>query len=184
MTRVMRAAVGVALWFSSSVNVFAATVTATATVNATVPAMSNFSLTTDAGSAATDPLVINFDTLDSTDMTGGSPNFEYAPKRSITGKNWHVANIASNTPFTLTAQVTGTIGGQPAANVLSVFCGGLFINGTNSGWASTNWEPLQGFSRTRTSGASGSASFNYRLDVTGVQPGTSSASVVYTLTTQ
>ena len=169
---------------------WAATSTATATVAANVPARAELSLTRDTGSVtrySASQLV--FDRYDDQDgQPDGSPNYMYAPYRSDTGKNWHVASIIANgASMTLTAAVSGTVGSTPLASILSTFCGGLFdANGTPgvplSGTKSTIWEPINGFTRTLNRPFIGTAPFNYRLNVTGLTAGTYSGQVTFTLT--
>ena len=169
-----------------------ATVTATATVSATLTSRTTLSLQRDTTSSVTrfSASQVVFDRYDDQDPGVTNPNsgFMYAPYRSEVLKNWHIARIFSNgTTMTLSATVTGTVGGQPIANRINVFCGGFFDSSLPTGsppidgTASEDWEALQGFSRTLSRGFAGVVPFNYRLNVSGVSAGTFTGSVTYTL---
>lgn len=179
--------VGLAIMLSlGSDNLWAATSTAAATVNATVPARATLALVTDINSVAVSAGTVKFDKYDDVDIPGGSPSFMYAPYRSLVGKNWHLASMVANgTSLTLTAAVSGTVGPKNLADVLSVFFGGFCDgNGDCSAGKSTTWEQLSTFSRTKTGAYAGSAPLNYRLDVSGVPSSSTpfTGSVTYTLT--
>ena len=167
--------------------------TAGATVQADIPGRAQLQLETDNNSAAADANVIVLNTYDDVDfgigdpndpLDDGSPDFMYAPKRSILGKNWHIARILVNQPSVLTGDVIGTVDGQPLANKLNVFVGGFFpADGGASFGKSADWENLGGFSRQLNNGFIGVASFNYRLDVKGLKSGNFNGTLTYTLST-
>ena len=163
----------------------AATDTAQAAVTINIAPQAVVDLVTSTNSAATSPTVIAFDTLDSADMPNGSSSFAYAPKRSILNKNWHEAKIFSNgAGMTLTANVTGTVGGQPLANVLDVFFGGFFHEQFgDQGGKSGDWELASTFTRQFNQPFSGVAPLNYRLRTSQLTGGQASGSVTYTLAT-
>lgn len=158
-------------------------------VSATVPLRAEISIIRDAnsvtrGTATGVPVV--FDRYDDQDgQTDGSAFFMYAPYRSETNQNWHLANIVANgSSMDLTASVTGTAGGADLADILDVFCGGFFepVPPPNSkGGASTDWELLNGFSRHYDEPIIATAPFNYRLRLQGVAAGTHSGNITYTL---
>lgn len=167
--------------------VVAETDTATVTVTATVPSRVNLAITRAANSSTRGSAdQILFDLLDSEDAGVTNPNagFMYAPYRSEIGKNWHLANIQANgSSMTLTADVTGTAGPRPLAEVLDTFFGGLFASdGSDKGGKSSDWELLDTFARTLNEPFSGEAPFNYRLRLAGVPAGTYGGTVTYTLT--
>lgn len=166
--------------------VWAATTTATSSVTASIPARAELTVTRDTNSvtrgSASD---IVFDRYDDQDgQPDGNANFMYAPYRSETGKNWHIAKIVSNgSTMTLSADVSGTIGGAPAASVLEVFFGGLFhSNGSDKGGKSGDWENLDTFTRTLNESFNGVGPFNYRLKASDVSSGSYAAQITYTLT--
>lgn len=159
----------------------------TATVTANVPIRAELALIRDTGSVTRGSVSsILFDKYDDKDVPGGSAIHMYAPYRSETGKNWHVAQIIGNgTTMTLGATVTGAAGTTPLANIMDTFFGGFFrIDGSNAGGASGDWELLNGFTRTLNEPFVGSAPFNYRLRLFLV-PGSSTpytGQVTFTLT--
>ena len=132
-----------------------------ASVSATVLIRAELSLIKDINSVSTSAGTITFSTYDDKDVVGGSPIHMYAPLRSLTGKNWHVASIVANgTTSTLTADVTGT----QLINNMDLYLGGFFrTDNTSAGGASTDWELANTFSRTITGPFAGTAPFNYRL---------------------
>ena len=134
---------------------------AVANVSATVAIRAEISLIKDANSVSTSAGTITFSTYDDKDMTGGSPIHMYAPIRSLTGKNWHVASIVANgTTSTLQADVTGV----QLVNNMDVFFGGFFrTDGSSAGGASGDWELANTFTRTMTGPFAGTAPLNYRL---------------------
>ncbi len=171
--------------------VWAATTTATVTVSANIPSRAELKLERDPNSVArfaASQLV--FDRVDDQDpgVAGPNANFMYAPYRSETGKNWHVVRILSNASrLTLTASVTGSAGGGSLADILNVFSGGFFAEGSSSplsGTKSGDWEPLNGFTRNVEQAFTGTVPMNYRLDIAGIGAGTYSGNITYTLTTQ
>lgn len=166
--------------------------TATATVTATVPSRAEITLQKDTKSSvarfAANQIV--FDRPDDQDgQNDGSASFMYAPYRSETNKNWHVARINANgSSMTLSAAVTGTAGTTPLANILKVFVGGFFPDdesgGQNGlpGTKSSNWESLNGYQKTLNQSFVGIVPFNYQLNIGSVAGGTYTGTVTYTLT--
>ncbi len=190
--RALRTSVAVAIAVvSTAAPAWAATITANASVQAVVPDSTAFTLEKDAATSvprfAADQIV--FDRVDNQDpgVTGPSPDFMYAPYRSETGMNWHIGRInATGSSMTLSADVTGTAGSTPLANILSTFCGGFFpANGPPGvaipGTPSTDWENLNTFTRTLNQSFSGVTSFNYRLSIAGIPAGTYNGQVTYTM---
>ncbi len=163
---------------------WAATATAAASVTATIPARTSLALALDSSSAGTSATVVKFDKYDDVDMTGGSPSLMYAPYRSLTNKNWHVASIIANgTSLTFSAAVSGTVGGKNLADVLKVFFGG-FCNADNSSCPNkyTDYKQLSKLNETLTGAYSGNAPLTYQLDVSGVTSGTfATGNITYTL---
>lgn len=172
----------------SPASAWAETSTATTAVSANVPARASLALTRDSNSVtrfSASQLV--FDRYDDQDgQTDGNSGFMYAPYRSETGKNWHVTDmIANGSTMTLSATATGTVGPTPLADVLKLWCGGFFAAGAITpldGTESTAWEKADGFTRTVNQTFTGTAPFNYQLNVSGVTSGTYSGSVTFTLT--
>lgn len=169
-----------------SLPAWGATSAATATTSATVTQRADITLARDSGSVSRGSASqILFDRYDDQDVTDGSGSFMYAPYRSETGGNWHVAKMFANgASMSLSADVSGTIGSDPLANRLSLFCGGFFPSsggGAVSGTASSDWESTDSFSRTLNQSFVGTAPFNYRLDVQGVPSGAYTGTVTYTL---
>ena len=163
---------------------WAATATAVVTISATVPAVSSFAVQKGTNSACPTPGAVSFTKLDSADVTGGSSDFIYAPLRSVQNANCYELAIDSNLGSnTISATVTGTAGTLPLSGLLSTFWGGCFkSDGTNAGQASTTWETTQGFTRTYLGGLTGVCSVNHRLTVKGLQPGSYTGTVTWTLT--
>ena len=168
---------------------WAETSTATATVAATIAPRAEATLTRDDGSVirySAGQLV--FDRVDDQDgQADGSAGFMYAPYRSETGKNWHVVNIVANgSSMTLSAAVTGTAGSTPLANILKTYCGGFYSSGNStpiSGTRSTGWETLNGFTRTLLNQPfTGTAPFNYQLNIAALGAGSYAGQVTFTLT--
>lgn len=184
------------MWVVAQPGAWAATQSATASVSASVPARAEVALARDTnsvGRGSAGGLV--FDKYDDQDMTAdpnASSGFMYAPYRSETGKNWHVAKIVANgSSLTLTVTATGTVGAAQVADRLKVWCGGFFLPGevgvTGSaiaGTASTAWESLagSGFSRNLSQAFNGTASFNYQLNVADISAGTYNGTLTFTLT--
>lgn len=171
-------------------SLWALTSTANVTLSAAVPSRASVTLARDVNSVTRfSASQVVFDRVDDQDpgVTNPNPGFMYAPYRSETGKNWHLASILANgTSLTLTASVSGTVGSTPLANVLSVFCGGFFAAGASTpvaGTVSPDWEPLSGFTRTLSQPFTGTVPFNYRLSIAGAPAGTYAGSITYTLTT-
>jgi hypothetical protein len=174
----------------ASVQAFAGTATATATVTASVPSITTVSLARDLTGSVTrgSATTILFDKLDSQDGSGGDAGLMYAPYRTAeNGKNWHIAKVAANgSTLTLAVAVSGTVGGQPLANLLKLYCGGFFLTGSPtfiSGTNSTDWEFASGWQRTLTQAFIGTVPFNYQLNVSAIGAGSYSGSVTFTLTT-
>ena len=111
-----------------------------AQVSATVPVRAEITLIKDLNSISTAAGTITFSTFDDKDMVGGSPIHMYAPVRSLTGKNWHVANIVANgATTTLTADVTGGTAAVQLLNIMDLFFGGFFrTDGTSAGGTSVD----------------------------------------------
>ena len=174
---------------SSPLSVWAVTSTANATVSATVTQRASVTLMRDVNSVTRFSAgTVVFDRMDDQDgaVTNPNPGFMYAPYRSETGKNWHLASILANgSSLTLTANVSGTVGSTPLANVISVFCGGFFVASATTpiaGTPSSDWEPLNAFTRTVNQPFTGTVPFNYRLNISGAPAGTYAGSITYTLT--
>ncbi len=137
-----------------------------ASVSANVTLRAELSLVRDTASVTRGSVgSILFDKYDDKDMPGGSPIHMYAPYRSESGKNWHLASIIANgSTMTLSAAVTGNAGTTPLANIIDVFFGGFFrTDGSSAGGASGDWELLNGFTRTLNQPFAGTAPLNYRL---------------------
>ena len=170
----------------------AATQQAAATVSATVPSRSDVALARDASSVTRgSPSQLVFDRYDDQDgQSDGNPGFMYAPYRSETSKNWHIARIAANgSSLTLTVTTTGTIGSSPIADRLKIFCGGFFAAGATDPIAGTKtpentWDSLagSGFSRSLSQSFNGTVPFSYQLNVSGISSGTYAGTVTFTLT--
>ncbi len=190
MNRTRLARLSLAIIFALNASpVWAATSTANATVSAQVPLRAELTLTRDTNSDTVgSPTQIIFQTPDDKDSGVAQPNanFMYAPIRSKTGKNYHLASIIANgSSMTLTADVTGTAGGKQLSQILSTFCGGFFTTGSSqpvAGTKSNDWEPLDTFQRSLNQPFSGIVPFNYRLDISTVGAGTYSGTVTFTLT--
>lgn len=167
---------------------YAATATATTSVSATVPSVTTISLIRDTNSTQRGSATqILFDRRDDQDMPGGNAGYMYAPYRSETGKNWHVASISTNgSSLILKASVAGTVGTIPLANILNLWCGGFFSAGSSTpipGTPSTNWEVANGWQRNLSQPFTGSVPFNYQLNISGVLAGGPySGTVTFTLT--
>ncbi len=168
----------------------AATTQSVASVSASVPARADVALARDANSVSRGSASqLVFDKYDDKDVTDGSTGFMYAPYRSETGKNWHVAQLAANgSSLTLTVTATGTVGSSPIADRLKVWCGGFWPATTGasvvSGTTSTQWESLSGsgFSRSLSQSFNGTVPFSYQLDITGISSGSYTGTVTFTLT--
>ena len=143
-----------------------ASVTANVTLRAELSLIRDVNSVSSPGSATS----VVFDQYDDKDVAGGSPIHMYAPHRSLTGKNWHLASIIANgSTMTLSASVTGGAGPVQLANIMDVFFGGFFRrDGSSAGGASGDWELLNTFTRTLNEPFAGSAPFNYRLRLLGV----------------
>jgi len=167
---------------------WAETVSQSATVTANVTPRAELALTRDDNSVTrfTASEVV-FDRVDDQDgQADGDANFMYAPYRSETGKNWHLAQILSNgSTMTLTASVAGVAGTVPLADIMNVFFGGFFnSHGGFSGGTSGDWELLDTFSRTLNQPFTGVAPLNYQLLI-GTVPSSASpytGNITYTLT--
>jgi len=168
------------LWLEPA---WVATATDTATVRASISRTVDIELDTDDNSVATNARTIIFDKLDSDDMSNGNSGYMYAPYRSRTGKNWHVAVILANGSTSLTLKIDGTISGI-SKDKFKIWCGGFFPPGGStpiSGTVSTDWETMP-FTRKVSGPFIGSASFNYQLNIAGVTGGTThTGSITYTL---
>lgn len=178
----LRVGVGfVVVLMSRVATVGAATDAASATVSATIPLRAELELTRDANSVTrfTAEQVV-FDRVDDQDgLPDGNPLFMYAPYRSETGKNWHLADIAANgASMELTADVTGTAGPKDLKDILDLFFGGFFgSDGSQKGGTSGDWEPVDSFSRILNEPFIGVAPLNYRLRLSGVPAGTYNGTV-------
>ncbi len=161
----------------SPVSAWAATATATATVSVTVASVCSISLSRDTNSSVTrgSATTILFDKRDDQDMSGGDAGYMYAPYRSETGKNWHLASISANGSTTgLSASVTGDIGTTPIANILKLWCGGFYTPSSSTpitGTPSTDWEWANGWQRTLSSPFIGTVSFSYQLNISEIAAG-------------
>lgn len=175
---------------------FAETSTATATVTASVPSVTLVSLARDTNSASRGSAVqILFDKLDSADMSGGNDGYMYAPYRSETNMNWHIAQVVANgATMVLSMTTDGSVGTTPLSSVLKVWCGGFFtpgattpITGTASadktGQPGSGWEYANGFQRSLSQPFVGTVPFNYQLNVSGLASGSYSGGITITLTT-
>lgn len=168
----------------------AATQSSTASVSATVPSRADVTLSRDTNSTSRGSAgQLVFDKYDDKDVSEGSTGFMYAPYRSETGKNWHVAQIAANgSSLTLTVTATGTVGAASVADRLKIWCGGFWpaTQGAAvvSGTTSSDWESLagSGFSRSLSQSFNGTVPFSYQLDVTGISSGSYNGTVTFTLT--
>ncbi len=189
MKKVLYSVLAVLFTFALVTPAMAGTSTATATVSATVPAVTLVSLTRDTGSVTRGTATqIVFDKLDSQDtVSNGDAGYMYAPYRSETGKNWHVASIVANgSTMVLSMSVTGTVGTTPLSSLLYVWTGGFFTPGATtaiSGTPSTAWEYASGWQRSLSQPFTGTVPFNYRLTVSGVSAGSYTGSITLTLTT-
>ena len=184
------AAVGLALAGSPAFS-WAATDTTPLTLTATITAVADTEAQRDTNSVSrgtsTQVLFDRYDHLDP-GVTSPNPGFMYAPYRSETGKNWHILSVIANgATYTLTADVGHTAVGSTFMDVImDVFCGGFFPSDGGpvvSGTASSDWELLDTFSRTKSGTFVGTAPMNYRLRVSGIAAGSYSGSITYTLTT-
>lgn len=167
---------------------YAATATATASVSATVASVTTVSLIRDTNSVTRGSVTqILFDKRDDQDMTGGNAGYMYAPYRSETGKNWHLASVAANgSNVALGTSVTGSLGATPLANVLKLWCGGFFTPGSSTpitGTNSTDWEWANGWQRSLSQPFTGTVPFNYQLNITDIPAGGPyTGTVTFTLT--
>jgi hypothetical protein len=180
-------AIAFLLVFSAAFS-WAAIDTATATVSAILTAVADVNLDRDTNSVTRGSASqVVFDKTDDKDMTGGDAGYMYAPYRSETGKNWHVAKITANgSNMVLSASVSGTLGSKSLSDILKVWCGGFFTPGATTpitGTASTEWEYLNGWQRSLNKPFTGSVSFNYQLNISEVGAGTYSGNITFTLTT-
>lgn len=210
LRRVARSALSVALAMSST-PVWAGTQIQTVSVSATVPSVSSFTLrtTNTDGTVSNSKGVANqvrFDRVDSADQVSGSDAFMYAPYRSQTNSNWHVADIKANgNSLTLSADVSGTVGNKPLAQVLYVWVGGFFETGSKvpiSGTATQgdpgedgkcpadnnsdpdcddDWWLLDTYQQNLPRAFIGEVPFNYRLNISGIPAGTYTGQITYTL---
>lgn len=180
---------------------WAATQTQVVSVSATVPSRTVFSvrkglpngLGQGGSSTRGSPSQVIFDRFDDQDQVGGSPSDMYAPYRSETGKNWHVADIRVNgSSLTLSADVSGTVGNVPLANVLYVWCGGFFESGSTTPIPGTanvddgnpttdDWRLLDSYQQTLNRSFIGEVPFNYRLSASGIPAGVYVGTITYTL---
>lgn len=166
----------------------AAEAVVTASVSASVLEVVELELMRDGNSVDRGvPTQIVFDRYDDQDPGVSDPDvrYMYAPYRSERGNNWHILRILTNGPsMTLSASVTGAVGDRSMTERLRAFCGGFFAAGAGtplSGTASTDWELLDGFSRSVNQPFEGVVPFSYRLEVSGVRAGRYSGTVTYTL---
>ncbi len=157
--------------------------TAVATVSATITAVESVAYTRDVNSVTRGSATqLIFDKRDDDDMTGGDAGFMYAPYRSETGANWHVASIAANGSsmvLSLGVNLTGI-----DASKLKVWCGGFFPPGATNpitGTASTDWEFANGWQRSLSQPFVGTSSFGYQLNISDVVAGTYAGTLTLTL---
>ena len=185
---VRAAIVTMAAWSWASASAWALSDTASVTVSADLPQRAEVDMIRDINSVGRGSTqTVLFDKTDDKDQTTGDSNFMYAPYRSETGKNWHLAQIVSNgKKMTLTSSVTGTVAGTTELkDILDVFFGGFFeSDGNSKGGKSGDWELLNTFKRELQEPFTGSAPFNYRLRLKGVPTGTYSGSITYTLVSE
>ena len=156
-------------------------------ISAVMPLRAELAIARDGGSVGRgSPATVLFDKYDDQDgQPDGSPLFMYAPYRSEAGKNWHVVKVIANgSTMTLTADVTGTAGAKPLAEILDVFTSGFFepFPPPNfKGGASTDWELLDTFERKFDEPLTASAPMSFRLRLRGVVAGTHAGTITYTL---
>ncbi len=162
-------------------------VTASATVNVTVPATVSITLQKGANSDCVSPDLITFTTLDSTDRAGGDGEKMYAPLISRGGKNWHETNmVATGTNNTLTITVTTdpSIGTKKLSDILYVYCGGWWKqDSTMVANTIKDWGLAKVYSQTVAQSFVGTSNFKYYLNVAGVPGGTTtySGGITFTL---
>ena len=179
--------IGLVVMSVPSVPSWALTDTENVGVSAIIPLRSEISIIRDANSVTRGSLsTVLLNRYDDQDgQPDGNALFMYAPYRSETGKNWHLASIIANgSTMTLSADVTGSAGTTPLADILDVFCGGFFepfLPPNEKGGKSTDWELLDTFERSFNEPLTATAPFNYRLRLRGVVAGTHSGAVIYTL---
>lgn len=182
------AVVTLAAWSLTSASSWALSDTASVTVSADLPQRAEVDMIRDVNSVGRGSTqTVLFDKTDDKDQPDGDSNFMYAPYRSETGKNWHLAKITSNgTKMTLTSSVTGAVNGTTELkDILDVFCGGFFeADGNDKGGKSGDWELLNTFKRDLQEPFTGSTPFSYRLRLRGVPSGTYNGSITYTLVSE
>lgn len=160
-----------------------ATSTATASFSAIVPSTLSLSLAKQTNSACTNPEQVVFDKLDSNDVASGDPGYMYAPYRSLSGKNWHVAKMTANSSGTLTLKVDATLTGI-SKDKLKVWFGGFYNSGSSTaipGTTSSDWEAI-GSTKSVTGPFVGECPLSYQLYVADVAAGTYSGTITITLT--
>ena len=156
-------------------------------VSAIMPLRAEMAIVRDAGSVGRGSAgTVVFDKYDDKDgQADGNPLFMYAPYRSEAGKNWHLVSlIANGSTMTLSADVTGSAGAKPLAEILDVFTSGFFepFPPPNfKGGASTDWELLDTFERKFDEPLTATAPMSYRLRLRGVVAGTHSGTITFTL---
>ena len=158
--------------------------TAVATVSATITSVESVEFDRDTNSVTRGSATqLIFDRRDDDDVPNGDAGYMYAPYRSETGKNWHIAAIAANGSsmvLSLGVNLTGI-----DASKLKVWCGGFFPPGATdpiTGTASTDWEFANGWQRSLNQPFVGTASFNYQLNISDVVAGTYAGTLTLTLT--
>jgi hypothetical protein len=128
----------------------------------------------------TNPEFTVFDDVDQ--PTDGTPFAMYSPPRSV-GGNCHIIKMLSNTAeFTLTADVTGTVGSTALAEKLDLWFSGFWGQNGLSGGQSTQWELASDFSRVFDNTFFGESGINYRLRLDDVPaPAQVNGQVTYTM---
>jgi hypothetical protein len=149
-----------------------------ASVSVTIRSITSIALSRDDNSVTRGRKdLIVFDRLDSDDgQANGNPSLMYAPYRSEGGLNWHILEIIANgRNMTLSVACSGNVGPEPLADILKLWCGGLYELGSKTPISKTpseDWEWANGWERSFTNrGFIGIAPFNYQLNVMHVPAG-------------
>jgi len=136
--------------------------------------------------------VIIFDKTDFEDRgKDGNPIQMYAPyvTESSAGQNWHILDILSTTGLNITAQVTGTVGGKPLADIMQFYCDKFYgfdpqqnFDPCSSDQGDAKWHYLNGWTWQSSSPFVGTTPLNYRLLILGVNAGQYAGQITYTAT--